>query len=83
VPCHQKQVLSVSCSGGPACGKRPAHVPPEERARIDESDVFTPRQALHGDWPWHAALYRNGKHACDGTLVSDSWIMTTASCFQG
>ena len=39
--------------------------------------------ALHGDWPWHVALYKNGLHVCDGTLMNERWIMTTASCFQG
>ena len=39
--------------------------------------------ALHGDWPWHVALYKNGNHVCDGTLMNERWIMTTASCFQG
>jgi secreted trypsin-like serine protease len=38
---------------------------------------------LHGDWPWHVALYKNGLHVCDGTLMNERWIMTTASCFQG
>jgi corin len=86
VPCHHKQVLSVACSGGPTCGQRPAHVPDEERARLDEDDedgLTAPRPAWHGDWPWHVALYRNDQHACDGTLVGDSWVMTTSSCFQG
>ena len=39
--------------------------------------------SLHGDWPWHVALYKNGQHVCDGTLIDEQWIMTTSSCFQG
>jgi secreted trypsin-like serine protease len=39
--------------------------------------------ALHGDWPWHAALYKNGIHVCDATIIGEQWLMTTASCFQG
>ena len=42
-----------------------------------------PSSALHGDWPWHVALYKNGQHVCDGTLIQDQWIMTTSACFQG
>jgi hypothetical protein len=39
--------------------------------------------ALHGDWPWHAVLYKNGIHVCDATIIGEQWLMTTASCFQG
>lgn len=39
--------------------------------------------AAPGDWPWHAALYRDDRHVCDGTLVSSDWVLTTESCFQG
>ena len=39
--------------------------------------------ALHGDWPWHVALYKDGAHVCDGSLMNELWLVTTASCFQG
>lgn len=39
--------------------------------------------ATNGDWPWYAALFKNGIHSCDATLISDSWLLTTVSCFQG
>lgn len=39
--------------------------------------------ASPGDWPWHAALFRDETHVCDGTLVSNDWVLTTNSCFQG
>lgn len=41
------------------------------------------KMAAHGDWPWHATLYKDGVHVCDATLVSAEWLLTTASCFQG
>ena len=37
----------------------------------------------HGDWPWHAALFKEDVHLCDGTLISPDWVVTTTSCFQG
>ncbi len=84
VPCAKRQVLKVSCAGGLACGRRPAHVPSEERSRepgfVGASGAAP---ALHGDWPWHAALYKNGQHVCDGALIGEDWLMTTRSCFQG
>lgn len=36
-----------------------------------------------GDWPWHAALFKEEVHVCDATLIAESWLLTTASCFQG
>lgn len=45
--------------------------------------VSLPKMASPGDWPWHVSLYRDDTHVCDGTLVSDSWVITTESCFQG
>ncbi|KAJ0180464.1 hypothetical protein K1T71_003868 [Dendrolimus kikuchii] len=41
------------------------------------------RTARPGDWPWHAALLRSYVHACDAALIHSSWLITTASCFQG
>ena len=76
VPCLSKQVVQIKCNGL-ECGRRPAFVPKDSLAR-EEFDA-----SLHGDWPWHVALYKNGQHVCDGTLIEDQWIMTTASCFQG
>ena len=61
------------------CGKRPSSVPNELRNRLESRRDI----ALHGDWPWMVALYKNGLHVCDATLIEDQWVMTTASCFQG
>lgn len=41
------------------------------------------KMASHGDWPWHAILFKSGTHVCDGTLISSEWLLTSASCFQG
>lgn len=41
------------------------------------------KMAEPGDWPWHVALLKEDVHVCDATLVAESWIITTASCFQG
>lgn len=42
-----------------------------------------PKMASPGDWPWHVALFRDETHVCDGTLISNDWVLTTNSCFQG
>ena len=57
---------------------RPVHTHPDRPAR---DQTLLP--ASHGDWPWLAALMRDGVHSCDGTLVSDQWILTSAMCFEG
>jgi len=36
-----------------------------------------------GDWPWLVALFREDIHVCDGTLISQDWVLTTEGCFQG
>lgn len=41
------------------------------------------KMAAPGDWPWHVALHRDDSHVCDGTLISENWVLTTESCFQG
>lgn len=41
------------------------------------------KMASHGDWPWHVALFKEDIHICDGTLISEDWVVTTTSCFQG
>lgn len=41
------------------------------------------KMAEPGDWPWHVALFKEGVHVCDATLVADNWLLTTAYCFQG
>ncbi|OQV25002.1 Enteropeptidase [Hypsibius exemplaris] len=34
-------------------------------------------------FPWHATIYTNDEPACDGVLISDSWVATTGSCIAG
>lgn len=41
------------------------------------------KMAAPGDWPWYVSLHRDETHVCDGTLVSENWVLTTESCFQG
>ena len=40
--------------------------------------------ADEGEWPWMAALLRDGTDQfCGGVLVSDRHILTVAHCVQG
>ncbi|KAL7643280.1 UNVERIFIED_CONTAM: hypothetical protein RMT77_006571 [Armadillidium vulgare] len=77
VNCTKRTVVFISCSEL-ACGMRPLHIPPVE---INTKRVVKP--AGSGDWPWVAALLKDGVHSCDATLVHPSWLITTSLCFQG
>lgn len=72
--CPSKQVLHVGCSDI-ECGFQSVHG--------NGGIQILNKMAGHGDWPWHAALFKEDVHVCDGTLVSSDWLVTTASCFQG
>lgn len=65
------------------CGRRPANV----HGKIGDSNEINTNEnditAKHGDWPWHVALFKEGTHVCDGTLIDKRWVMSTKSCFQG
>ncbi|XP_065683761.1 plasma kallikrein isoform X1 [Hydra vulgaris] len=35
-----------------------------------------------GEWPWHVSLNFNGKQWCSGAILSKSYILTAAHCFD-
>ncbi|XP_012228176.1 atrial natriuretic peptide-converting enzyme [Linepithema humile] len=73
-PCPSKEVLYVHCSDL-ECGIQPL--------RANGGTQGLNKMAEPGDWPWHVALFKEGVHVCDATLVADNWLLTTAYCFQG
>ncbi|KFM61966.1 Atrial natriuretic peptide-converting enzyme, partial [Stegodyphus mimosarum] len=81
VPCDSQNVIYVKC-GSSACGLRPAH-----SARVARNFALNLPEgrfgAVHGQWPWHVAILRNGDYVCDATLISDEWLLTSSSCFEG
>jgi secreted trypsin-like serine protease len=36
-----------------------------------------------GQFPWQAALYANSYFRCSGSIISEQWILTSASCIYG
>ncbi|XP_025240608.1 transmembrane protease serine 11A [Theropithecus gelada] len=73
------QVNAMSSSTGEltvqaSCGKRvaPLHV-----NRI-AAGVIAPKAA----WPWQASLQYDNIHQCGATLISNTWLVTAAHCFQ-
>lgn len=33
-------------------------------------------------WSWFAAVYKEGKYLCSGTLISMDWVLTSTYCAQ-
>ncbi|XP_036003892.1 polyserase-2 [Fundulus heteroclitus] len=62
---------SPSCR--PVCGRAPLN-----SRIVDGSSV-----ASAGEWPWMASVQKNGQHVCGGTLVSEIYVLSDASCFPG
>ncbi|EEC04751.1 hypothetical protein IscW_ISCW017288 [Ixodes scapularis] len=74
--CQTKLVVYLQCSLQ-ECGKSSATPPQNATA------MYTSRPGRHGDWPWHVMLLQDSKHVCDGTLISNKWVLTSSSCFRG
>lgn len=70
--CARKEAFYLACSHL-ECGKQSAI----------SNNFQLPKMASPGDWPFHVSLFRKDTHACDGTLISAHWVLTTISCFQG
>ncbi|XP_063285637.1 serine protease 53-like [Pelobates fuscus] len=48
-----------------------------------QEHIYGGANAMPGEWPWHASLSYLGKPFCGGSLISDSWVITAAHCFDG
>uniref|UniRef100_A0A8C4RH67 Acrosin n=1 Tax=Erpetoichthys calabaricus TaxID=27687 RepID=A0A8C4RH67_ERPCA len=38
--------------------------------------------SLPGAWPWQVSLQYNFEHKCEGSIISNNWILTAAHCLE-
>ncbi len=55
-------------------------VPPDE-ADTEESEILNGVQDPSGNGYGSVAIRANGGHLCSGTLITNSWVMTSRHCF--
>ncbi|KAE8606686.1 hypothetical protein XENTR_v10010819 [Xenopus tropicalis] len=53
-----------------------SQVPP----RFISNSIAKVEEAAPHSWPWHTSLQYAGEHVCDGAIITEKWILTTASC---
>uniref|UniRef100_F6ZZF3 Transmembrane protease serine n=1 Tax=Monodelphis domestica TaxID=13616 RepID=F6ZZF3_MONDO len=56
---------------------------PLTAASTTDRIVMGTSAALTGEWPWQTSLQlKDAGHQCGGSLISNTWIVTAAHCFQ-
>ncbi|GBN08993.1 Serine protease nudel, partial [Araneus ventricosus] len=74
--CLTASGIYIACNDA-KCGLNPHHLLPKRpMARIVGGENSQP-----GNWPWHAAVYKNGTYACGATIINNHWLLSAAHCF--
>ncbi|XP_037319140.2 transmembrane protease serine 9-like isoform X2 [Pungitius pungitius] len=66
------QASTASSLTSPVCGTAPLN----SRA-VGDSGVVP-----GGTWPWMVRLHKNGVYTCGGTLITRTFVLTSAQCFS-
>ncbi|XP_071972718.1 ovochymase-2-like [Engystomops pustulosus] len=75
VPIHNLNILD--CVLDEVCGT--SSVPP----RFNHRSIATAEEANPNSWPWHASVNFGNKHVCNGAVVSENLVLTSANCVAG
>ncbi|XP_002941509.1 serine protease 27 [Xenopus tropicalis] len=57
----------------PTCGK----------SNVGTNRIAGGHEATKGEFPWQVAVWLPGKMFCGGTLLSNTWVLTSAQCLDG
>uniref|UniRef100_A0A674KC65 Peptidase S1 domain-containing protein n=1 Tax=Terrapene triunguis TaxID=2587831 RepID=A0A674KC65_9SAUR len=57
----------------PGCGKQLVSL---------SGRILNGQDAKAGAWPWQVSVRQNGFHICGGALISESWVVSAAHCFD-
>uniref|UniRef100_A0A8C3TBN8 Peptidase S1 domain-containing protein n=1 Tax=Chelydra serpentina TaxID=8475 RepID=A0A8C3TBN8_CHESE len=44
--------------------------------------ILNGQDAKDGAWPWQVSVRMYGSHICGGSLISESWVVSAAHCFD-
>ncbi|KAI4877794.1 hypothetical protein NFI96_012648, partial [Prochilodus magdalenae] len=65
------ELVTVLLRCPPECGK-------SDQTRIVGGQTVTSNTR----WPWQVSLHSSGRHICGGSIITPTWILSAAHCFQ-
>lgn len=60
----------------------PAHLDCGKSLSSASTRIVGGTDAVNGAWPWQVSLQIQGHHVCGGSIISNSWILSAAHCFD-
>ncbi|XP_056382549.1 ovochymase-2-like [Hyla sarda] len=56
------------------CGVSP------RQPRFNQPSIVKAGEAMPNSWPWHVSINFGDKHVCNGAIVSETFVLTSANC---
>ncbi|XP_030418129.1 serine protease 27-like [Gopherus evgoodei] len=76
-PLRKPLVFLISITGSPASQNQEV-----SGKQLVSGRIFNGQDAKAGAWPWQVSVQRNSLHICGGSLISESWVVSAAQCFD-